>query len=238
MIVEDNSLVAEALAASLKDQEYDVVGRAKTGFEAIENAEKTNPDLIIMDINLKGDMDGVEASRIIKDKKPVPIIFLTAHSDQNTFNKAKSTQPDAYITKPYNEHDLARAIDLAINNFTEKGRSSDVKIAQKNSILNDAIFVKSEKRYVKIPIEELNYIEADGSYCRVNCSRNEYLLTMNLHTFETRIHHPQLIRINRSYIINIRKVDSFEKDCLSIGDKSITISKQYQDDFRNRILMT
>ncbi len=237
LIVEDNSLVAEALAASLKDQDYIVKGRAKTGLEAIEKAKMLQPDLVIMDINLKGDMDGIEASQLIKEQKQIPIIFLTAHSDRSTFDKAKATQPDAYITKPYNEEDLGRAIDLAIHNFNEKGSFPKSKDHTGQPVINDAIFVKSEKRYIKIPIEDLNYVEADGSYCKVHCSDKEYLLTMNLHNFETRIHHPNLMRISRSFIVNVKKVVSFEKDHLNVGSKSITISKQYQDDFRSRIMM-
>lgn len=114
LIVEDEAIVAESIAETLAKYRYDVVGIAFSGEEAVSMARKFSPDLILMDIILAGEIDGVEASEIIKKSLSVPIIFLTANSDETTLQRAKITEPFGYITKPYREKELHSAVSVAI----------------------------------------------------------------------------------------------------------------------------
>ncbi len=240
LIAEDNSLVAEDIAGSLEDIGYLVVDKVKSGEEAVKSVKANTPDLVLMDINLKGEMDGIEAVKEIQAFITVPVIYLTAYSDERTFKRAKSTNPDAFITKPFDEKDLCRAIDLAIHNFASKNQDITAEAMENEShhVFNDAIFIKIDRQYIKIPVDSIMYIEAHGSYLKIFTGDAGHMLTMNLHSFELKIRHQHLMRINRSYIVNLKKVASFEKDHLVIGKKSITISKKIQEDFRKRFLMT
>lgn len=114
LIVEDEAVVAADLAAKLKRIGYEVAGIARKGEEAVAMAGDLRPRLILMDIQLKGSVDGIQAAELIADQHDVPVIYLTAHSDAATLNRAKITGPFGYILKPFEERALATQIELAL----------------------------------------------------------------------------------------------------------------------------
>lgn len=121
LIIEDELYTGEALATLLKRINFESVGIITSGEEAISKIDELNPDLILMDIVLDGKLDGIETSRLIKEKMDVPIIFLSAYGDLKTLKKAKLTEPDGYLVKPVtSEDDLLPAIEIAIHNHDIK----------------------------------------------------------------------------------------------------------------------
>lgn len=116
MIVEDETIVALDLETRLKTFHFDVVSSVTTGEEAVREAEEKRPDLILMDINLDGQIDGVEAAGTIRRRFGIPIIFLTAWGDQTTLDRAKETEPYGYIIKPFEDRELYSQIEIAIHN--------------------------------------------------------------------------------------------------------------------------
>ncbi|MCD4807456.1 MAG: response regulator [Methanococcoides sp.] len=115
LVVEDEAIVAMVIKKRLMDLGYVVSGVAATGTDAINKVEGTFPDLVLMDIMLKGDMDGIEAAEEIRKRFSIPVIYLTAHSDENTLERAKLTEPYGYIIKPFTERDLSSNIEIAIH---------------------------------------------------------------------------------------------------------------------------
>ncbi|KUK75699.1 MULTISPECIES: response regulator [Methanobacterium] len=113
LVVEDEALTGMELEKKLVQWGYDVVGIVSSGEDAVEKALELEPDLILMDILLKGYMNGVEAAKIIKKNQEIPIIYLTAYSNMETFQDAKITQPQAYLIKPFDETELKFAIEIA-----------------------------------------------------------------------------------------------------------------------------
>ena len=103
LITEDEGIVALDLQCTLEGMGYSVVAVASAGEEAIEKAEKTQPDLVLMDIVLAGAMDGVEAAEQIHDQLHIPVIFLTAYADDHILERAKRAEPYGYIIKPFKE---------------------------------------------------------------------------------------------------------------------------------------
>lgn len=114
LIVEDEAIVAADLKAKLKSLGYEVVGVASRGEQAVALAEAARPHLILMDILLAGDMDGIEAAGRIQQSCSLPVIFLTAHSDSETLARAKRTAPFGYLLKPFNERELETHIEMAL----------------------------------------------------------------------------------------------------------------------------
>ena len=120
LIVEDDALYAEQLRLDLEEMDFlviDVVDNAKS---AIHLAKISRPEIILMDINLNGEMDGITAAHQIFTLDPTPIIFITSLSDKETFDRAKKVHPFAYLIKPANKISLRHSIELAIENFNEK----------------------------------------------------------------------------------------------------------------------
>ncbi len=114
LVVEDETVVAKDLTLRLKDLDYDVVGMAHTGEEALKEVEEKKPDLILMDIMLKGDIDGIETAALVKERFDIPVIYLTAYSDDETIERAKLTEPFGYILKPFEERELRSNIEIAL----------------------------------------------------------------------------------------------------------------------------
>ena len=113
LIVEDEPIVALDEKKQVEGFGYKVPDIVTTGKDAIASIEKVHPDLVLMDINLEGDMDGIEAAAIIRERFDIPVLFITAHSEVDTLQRAKITTPYAYLIKPYREKDLKVAIEMA-----------------------------------------------------------------------------------------------------------------------------
>lgn len=115
LVVEDEALVAQDLIATLTDIGYSVVGEAASAEEAVQKAAELVPDVVLMDIRLSGNTDGVQATAAIRRKRDIPVIYLTAHSDEETLRRAKTTAPCGYLVKPFRTPDLRCAIEIALH---------------------------------------------------------------------------------------------------------------------------
>jgi CheY-like chemotaxis protein len=114
LLVEDDDVIAKVADWRLKNLGYEVCGRATTGAEAMELVVNNRPDLVLMDINIRGDVDGIETARMIKNGFNIPVVYVTSHSDGPTLERAKATKPDGFIVKPFEDNDLRVAIELAL----------------------------------------------------------------------------------------------------------------------------
>ncbi len=130
LVVEDEFVTGLEIRARLEDLGYEVLGVVDTGEEAIKKAESLLPDIMIMDITLRGKMSGIESADIIRKKFTIPVIFLTAHSDDNTVEKAIQSEPFGYLIKPIDERALHTTIQMALYKYAM-----------------DKELIKSEKRY-------------------------------------------------------------------------------------------
>jgi two-component system, response regulator PdtaR len=114
LIVEDDKLISHIEQWRLSKLGYDVCGSAGTGIEALNSIPKLRPDIILMDISLEGKMDGIETARQIKKDFNIPVIFVSAHVDGATIERARAIHPEGFIQKPFNDDDLRIAIELGI----------------------------------------------------------------------------------------------------------------------------
>lgn len=138
LIVEDETIVAMDIEQGLKGLGYEVTGLAGTGEEAIRLAQQTRPDLVLMDIQLRGGMNGIEAAREIHQRWRVPVIFLTAYADEKTVQQAANVEPFGYLLKPFEDRELHTAIEVALH----KHATEEATMAQAEQALH-----ASEERY-------------------------------------------------------------------------------------------
>ena len=113
LVVEDQRLIAADIENTLKKLGYVVVGNVSSGEEAISKSDQLRPELVLMDVHLRGEMDGIQAAEIIRDRFNVPVVFLTAYADEETILRAKKTTPFGYLVKPFNERELRATIEIA-----------------------------------------------------------------------------------------------------------------------------
>jgi len=141
LIVEDEGIIAKDIQSTLNRSGYSVVGIASSGEEAIKKAMEIHPDIVLMDIVLEGAMDGVEAAEYIRDHFDIPVVYLTAYSDDTTLQRAKITEPFGYILKPFQEKELYTTIEMAIYKHTMQGKlkESEQWLATTLKSIGDAV---------------------------------------------------------------------------------------------------
>jgi DNA-binding LytR/AlgR family response regulator len=237
LIVEDEMIIGANLSLQLTGLGYEVIGIIPRGEEAIQFVRNNQPDILLMDINLKGQIDGVEAARIIQQEYDIPIIYITANSDEVNFNRAKSTKPQGFITKPFKKLELQRTIELTLSRVRENKQKKTGTEAPDVSqfVLGDSIFVKDHEKMVKIVISDILYVEAERNYCRIYARNKEYLLVMTLKELDRKLPVKHFIRIHRSYIINISKIEEIGNTYVVVAKKTVPMSKGYRDELLQRL---
>lgn len=241
MIVEDESIVALDLSMRLQKEGYEMVGITSNSDDAIDVFTEHKPDLVLMDINIKGNKDGIETAAALKKIQDVPLIFLTAFSQSEYVTRAKAVNPSAYLVKPFNNDSLHTSIQIAIHNFAILPKPTDPKpIAPvdkeetgKEALLffNNYFFVKHNYRFNKFSIDELLYAESDNNYIKLVTSNKKITLRVSLQYIAEKFNHPALVRVHRGFIVNIKNIDSFNEEEIIIGPYQIPIGRNYKDDF-------
>lgn len=114
LLVEDDNVMAKIAEMRLNSLGYEMCGRATTAAEAIALVVNKKPDIVLMDINIKGNVDGIDTAHMIKNAFDIPVVYLTSHTDGPVLERAKATNPDGFITKPLKDTTLRVAIELAL----------------------------------------------------------------------------------------------------------------------------
>ena len=241
LIVEDESIVAKDIQMSLRKLGYNVVAICSNGEDAIRAAEEHGPDLVLMDIMLKGDMSGIEAAEKIRSRFNVPIIYLTAYADESTLSKAKITEPYGYIIKPFKEIDLRTSIEMA---QYKHQKETDVRKERdflysivENKDFKDIIFVKSNSRLVKVRTKDIYFIEALKDYVVINTLNARYTIHSTMKDIERKLSPNEFVRVHRSFIVRIDKIVAIESPNLLLEDekKPIPIGGSYKDELTKKI---
>ena len=120
LVVEDETIVGEDIRRRLETLGYTVSAVVSSGEEAIKEAEGNDPDLVLMDIVLKGDMDGIEAAELIRTKCDIPVVYITAYADEKLQQRAEATKPYGYILKPFEDRELHTTIEMALSKHEKK----------------------------------------------------------------------------------------------------------------------
>lgn len=241
LIVEDESIIAKDIQQSLKKLGYTVVGVSSTGEDAIEKAEELKPDLILMDIMLKGQISGIEAAGVIRGKLNIPVIFLTAYADESTLNKAKVSEPYGYIIKPFKEIDLRTSIEMSLYKHeketnVKKERDFLYSIVENNST-KDVVFVKNNSRLVKLKSNDIFFVEALKDYVVINTNNARYTIHSTMKEIEKKLPSHDFVRVHRSFIVRIDKIVAIEQPNLILEEdkKLIPIGGSYKDGVSKRL---
>ena len=154
LIVEDESLIAIHLQVILEQAGYAVVSMVTSGEEAIQKVKDVKPDIVLMDIVLEGEMNGIEAAEIIHSDFDIPVIYLTAHGEDKVFERAKSTEPYGYIIKPFKKEELKKTIEIALyKHKIEKERKELIQELREEiteRVLVEKGLLESEEKYRQV----------------------------------------------------------------------------------------
>jgi PAS domain S-box-containing protein len=366
LVVEDESIVAKDIQNTLVKLGYEVPATASSAASAYEKLDLIKPDLVFLDIKLKGEEDGIHIAEHIKEKYNIPVIFLTSYVDQATLDRAKVTEPYGYIVKPFNESDLKTTVEMALFKFgrdrevrdreqrlvnalakvdesiiiidvdgrisylNEKaenllgygsnsavgidifqlinietegsvgikkdqlmesmknnkpveieecfliikrdnssvalafsaspvhdeknqylgaalvlGEKGNEKAPQNeeamqavfldNQVIQNSFFVKKGSMLVKVYLDNIQWIQAMDNYVIIQTTVDQFVIHSTMKDIESKLPTARFLRVHRSYIIPIEKINVLDENTVLIGDKTIPIGKSYKENFMARL---
>lgn len=176
LVVEDEAIIGRYLQRSLDNLGFQVVGLCITGEEAVRSAAELQPDLILMDISLQNDLDGIEVARRIQAQNPIPIIYLTAYTDPETLDRARSTNPYGYILKPFDDRSLQIAVNMALHRY-----GLEMRLRKSENLFRMVVEHQGEGVVIADPDE--NLIFANPAAGEIFGVPAEDLIRMNMRDF-------------------------------------------------------
>jgi DNA-binding LytR/AlgR family response regulator len=214
--VEDEMVIAMTIASTLKKLNYTIAFQASNYTDAITKIQNEYPDLLLLDINLGGQKDGIDIAEYVRANYNIPLIFLTANSDLATVQRAKLVKPNAYLLKPFTKDDLFIAIEIAIHNYNE---------TRPNVIENDHLIVKSGNEYFNLKFSHLVFIESNENYIKINLlSGKTVIIRSTLAEIQEKLPSSSFLRINRSVIVHVAFINKIETDRIYVRDNHFNIS--------------
>lgn len=233
-IVEDEVIIADNLCNILTQLGYDVAEPVATYAEALVMIEEEQPDLLLLDIQIKGKKDGIDLAMKVRESHGLPFIFLTANADATTVQRAKQAGPTAYLVKPFTREDLYTAIEICLHNVSAHTRKQNEQLSQALPV-NDVLFIKDEQAFHKVRFADILYLESEHVYVRVHTREKKYLVRTSMQQYLLLFNERVFFRIHRSYVINIEQIDSVTTDYVIIRGLKLPIGKTYQEELFTRL---
>jgi DNA-binding LytR/AlgR family response regulator len=220
LIVEDEPLIAEDLAAMLTEQGHKVCGRAHNARAALELAAQHKPDLALLDIRLNDGVDGIAVAHEFQ-KRRIPFLFVTSHTDAATMEQVADARPQGFIRKPFDEDDLRTQITVTLARTGPDHRVGHLHIRDKG-------------RLVRVPVDDIVFAEADDNYTTLHTPSRKYVLISSLSALEERIASPHFIRIHRKYAVDLRRVTALEEGRVHLGNQVLPLGRTHREALRAR----
>lgn len=231
LIVEDEEWVAEDIRDTLEENDYQVTGIVDTYEKALLTLRKDAPDLVILDIRLNGEGTGIDIAREINDRLKIPFLFISSNISPETLPEVLEEMPNSILNKPCKPDDLIASVKLAL----AKGGLKKLDTPTGEEPEDDSFFVKSEHAYQKIVVEDLLFVKGDGSYTKVQLKEERLVLRATLKDFEFLDQRKNMLRVHRSYYVNLKHIDKIHSKYLTIGEFEIPLTKESKEELLSRI---
>lgn len=236
LVVEDDAVIAADLGTLLTDLGHIVVATCPDAASALQSVAVHRPDLVLLDINLGRGRDGVHVAEHLNAVEQVPFVFITGHTDQRTLDRVKATRPAGFIIKPFDEDDLRTQIEIALARHAAQvdagARHNEAR--PKGSRMADVLFVRDKGRLVKVPVQEIHYVEADNNYVVVHTVDRRYVLAGSLSSMEERLASSSFVRIHRRYLVDVRRITGLREREAHLGDVVLPVGKTHKEALRVR----
>ena len=226
IIVEDEALIADHLALLLEEMGHEVLAVVDNSDDLFRELESKNPDVVLLDIQIQGALDGVDISHVLNQKYQLPFIFISSNSDDRTLSRVKHSSPAGFITKPFKPEQLKTVLTL----LPEASKEATVNESEASHF-----FVKDSLGHVKIAYQDVLYAKADDNYTQLITSGKRHMLSSTLKEVESKLKSHGFYRCHRSYLVNINKVDRLGGNFVMIEEHEIPVSESLKKELTDRL---
>ncbi len=209
LIVEDDLPFAIELDMLVREIGYQVKDRVDNSAEALEIILTDPPDLVLMDIQIKGRLTGIEVAEKVKDNN-IPILFISGIAEKATYDRARATNFIGYLVKPVSKFSIRTAIELAIKNISGRNHVIGSKVEAYSN--NDFLYFKKKGVFYKITITDILFIEADGDQTITHTKDSKFYSFLSLRALDELLNAKGFLKVHRSYLANITKATSVDVD--------------------------
>lgn len=234
LITDNDPLYAGALEILLKEMGHQVVGIADNAQQALRLVKATKPNLLLLGIYIKGKHDGVYiAEQLRKQQQNTPVIFITASQDTQVFERAKQTNPFAYIIKPVDKSTLQRTVELALYRHTHQPTQDNLY----NTANDENFFVKVGRQLRRIHIPSIYYVEVDRKYSTIALEHHQLKTRMPLQQLALKLPNRLFLKVHKSYMVNLQKIDEVDMngEMIKMGTHQVPLSRRHKKELIQKL---
>ncbi|SHJ48438.1 two component transcriptional regulator, LytTR family [Reichenbachiella agariperforans] len=228
MIVEDQPIIADDIAIYLEQMGHEVVGICDSADQALAVLDQKEVSLVLLDIKIKGDKDGIQLAQLIRQKRAVPFIFISSLYDKTTITRAKNASPSGYIVKPFKDEDIQVAVDMALAKV-------QIEPVSKPNTEQLNLFVRNNNAIVPLDFNQVIYVEASDNYSIFYTEEDKYVVSQTLKNVEDILGDQGYCRIHKTFLVNLRKIDRIEHSVVFVNGSPLPIGKVYRKPFMDRL---
>ncbi len=239
LVVEDEPIYADQLELYLQDLGCEFIGPATDARTALALFRTEAIDLVLLDVHLRGPVDGIELAEQLRELRPVPIIFLTSRADDEAFARARPLGPAAYLIKPVAFDALKRAMALASDSFTGPATAATAPgpALPPSAQVPETLFIKENGLLEKIRVREIQSVEADNKVCRLVLAGRAVVVRMPLREVMRHLPPERFVQIQRSYYINLDYLERFDpvRNLAQVGEQVLPVGQTYHHELLRRL---
>ncbi|WP_046247136.1 LytR/AlgR family response regulator transcription factor [Hymenobacter terrenus] len=242
LIVEDEYIIAEHLRSMLYGLNYIVKAVAGSVAEALPYLQQTPlPDLVLLDITLGGELDGIDLAHRLRAMHSIPFVFITSLADAATLARVKSTRPHGYVVKPFTQSTVYAALEMAFANHAAEPAGGGAApeppepMEPMPAATPDSLFVREGNRFVRVRVEDVLWVEAEGNYTSVYTSKAKHTLLSSLKEVAERLPTPTFLRIHKSYLVALSGISAVDRQGVHVGQHRLPVGRAYQAELMKRL---
>jgi len=238
LIVEDDPSCQLSLEMLLEKMgfEYAIFATAEEAFDA---ARQSVFDLALLDIHLKGAMNGIELAAQLTARLHLPVIFLTAHDDVFTYEKACSTADSIYLVKPVNKLTLRSVIETVLRKKDFVSTTSESELAGNNQevVADSFLYLKFKNRATRVETSDILYVRAEGNYCYLHTKKQRFIMKTSLRKIAQKLPSSSFQQIHRNYIVQLDRINRVDlaTEQLTVEQQSLPVGSHYKSHLLQRL---
>ena len=222
LIVEDEALIADHLAACLRAEGYAVDAILDSAEDALAHLQTAWPDLALLDIQLAGALDGVDLAMAIRSGTQIPVVFLTSNTDPRTLARVQLSRPAGFIVKPFQPADLRPAIELAL--YAHKARQQEQAPAPTPAQEEEAFYIKDKHEHHRVRYADILCAEALDNYTRIHLPGKRYIVSQTLKAVEEKLQGHGFFRVHRTWLVQVSQISCIRPTEVVVGDMTLPTS--------------